>query len=135
MRRIVSALWLALCGVTLAQAAEETWFSVHLDGRKIGHMRTARVPETGDTIRHEQELELRVERNGDALRIATAERSWETSSGEPLRFETEVRAEARAQPLEAEPLRKLVALAELRKRDDIAFVALTTLVTIGAANQ
>jgi hypothetical protein len=50
------------------------------------------------------------------------------------RFETEVRAEARAQPLEPEPLRKLVVLSELRRREDIAFVALTTLVTIGAAN-
>jgi hypothetical protein len=90
VRRIVSALWLALCCVTLAQAAEETWFSVHLDGRKIGHMRTARVPEANGVVRHEQDLELRVERNGDALRIATAERSWETAAGEPLRFETEV---------------------------------------------
>lgn len=88
MRRIVSALLLCLC--LSAQAAAETWYSVHLDGRKIGHMRSARSVEDDGRVRHEQALELSVERNGDALRIRSDERSWETAQGEPLAFEVEL---------------------------------------------
>ena len=99
MRRIVSAprwLWLLLCFWASAQTAaaapvaDETWYSVHLDGRKIGHMRSQRAEEANGRVRHEQTLVLTVERNGEALRIATDERSWESAAGEPLAFETRI---------------------------------------------
>jgi len=87
--RIVSAL-LLLCLSVAAQAEDETWFSVHLDGRKIGHMRSLRAVETDGRVRHEQTLVLSLERNGEALRISTDERTWETVSGMPLAFETDI---------------------------------------------
>jgi hypothetical protein len=87
VRRIVFALLLCLASVC---AAEETWFSVHLDGRQIGHMRSLRALDTDGRVRHEQSLVLSVERNGDALRISSDERSWETVDGTPLAFEVEV---------------------------------------------
>jgi hypothetical protein len=95
VRRIVSAVGgLGLCLAAFVAAAqtasEETWYSVHLDGRKIGHMRSARVLEPEGRVRHEQALTLTVERNGQALRIATDERTWETVEGEPLAFETRI---------------------------------------------
>lgn len=89
MRRIVSAL-LLLCVCVTARADDETWYSVHLDGRKIGHMHSVRAVETDGRIRHEQTLVLSLERNGEALRISTGERSWETPAGVPLAFETEI---------------------------------------------
>jgi hypothetical protein len=89
VRRIVAALWLlALCAG--ARASEETWYSVHLDGRKIGHMRTLRAEEPDGRIRHEQTLSLTIERSGARLGLATDERSWESAAGEPLAFEHEV---------------------------------------------
>jgi hypothetical protein len=88
VRRIVSALLLCLC--VTAQAGDETWYSVHLDGRKIGHMRSLREVEDGGRVRHEQALELNVERQGDALRIASEERAWESIRGEPLAFEADL---------------------------------------------
>jgi hypothetical protein len=88
VRRIVFAL--LLCSCVAAQASEETWYSVHLDGRKIGHMRSQRTVEDGGRVRHEQALELSVERSGDALRITSQERSWESSAGAPLAFEADL---------------------------------------------
>ncbi|MCI1730444.1 MAG: transglutaminase-like domain-containing protein [Chiayiivirga sp.] len=83
-------LWFAALAVAAPQAPEETWYSVHLDGRKIGHMRSVRALEADGRVRHEQALVLTVERSGQVLRIATDERSWETAAGAPLAFETRV---------------------------------------------
>lgn len=89
MRRIVAALGLlCLCLCAGAQAAGETWYSVHLDGRKIGHMRSVRAVEDDGRVRHEQNLSLTLERNGERLGISTEEKSWETAGGEPLAFES-----------------------------------------------
>src|SRR5687768_15011088 len=44
VRRIVAALML-FCLCAAARADDEFWYSVHLDGRKIGHMRSARAVE------------------------------------------------------------------------------------------
>lgn len=89
MRRIVAALWLlVMCAG--ARADDEFWYSVHLDGRKIGHMHTVRAVEADGRIRHEQLLSISLERNGQALGIQTEERSWESAAGEPLAFESRV---------------------------------------------
>jgi hypothetical protein len=89
VRRIVSAL-LLLCIASFAHADEETWYSVHLDGRKIGHMRSLRAEQSDGRVRHEQRLELSLERSGMVLRIVTDERTWERADGTPLAFETDI---------------------------------------------
>ena len=64
MRRIVSALLLAcLCGSALA--SDEAWFSVHLDGRKIGHMHSQRSVDADARVVHEQSLSLTMQRQGE----------------------------------------------------------------------
>ena len=89
MRRIVAALML-LCLCAAARADDEFWYSVHLDGRKIGHMHSVRAVEADGRVRHEQLLSLSLERNGEALGIQTEERSWETAAGAPLSFESRI---------------------------------------------
>lgn len=89
MRRIVAAI-ICLCAAGLACAAEEHWFSLHLDGRKIGHMHTLRYAESDGRIVNEQTLSLQLERSGEALAISTRERNWETPQGVPLAFESQV---------------------------------------------
>jgi transglutaminase-like putative cysteine protease len=86
LRRIVAALWL-LCLCLDARAADQTWYSVHLDGRKIGHMLSVRALEPDGRVRHEQTLSLTLERNGEKLALATEERTWESPTGTPLAFE------------------------------------------------
>jgi hypothetical protein len=89
VRRIVGALMLLFLAAT-ASAAEEHWFSLHLDGRKIGHMHSLRTIEPDGRVLSEQALTLSLERNGTALGIATRERNWETPDGRPLAFESQV---------------------------------------------
>lgn len=89
MGRIVSALLLLFASVA-APAADEQWYSVHLDGRKIGHMHSERALEADGRVRHAQRMALRLERSGTALEISTDERSWESAAGEPLAFETRI---------------------------------------------
>ena len=88
MRRIVAAL--CLLALSAGARAQETWYSVHLDGRKIGHMRSLRAEEPDGRIRHEQSLSLTIERSGSRLGLATQERSWESAAGEPLAFEHQI---------------------------------------------
>lgn len=95
MRRTVSilSLFVLLTATAFAKGPpekEETWYSVHLDGRRIGHMHAQRQVERDGRIRHEQALVLTVERNGQSLRIASDERSWETADGAPLSFESRI---------------------------------------------
>lgn len=95
MRRIVAVvgglgLWLAAWAAAGQAPPGETWFSVHLDGRKIGHMHSVRSIEPDGRVRHEQAMGLSVDRNGQALRISTDERTWETAAGAPLGFESRI---------------------------------------------
>jgi hypothetical protein len=98
----------------------------------------ATVARTGDANKaiglYQRAIEARPGHVGAVRALLSLTNDAATRSSTLARFETEVRAEARAQPLDAAPLRKLVALAELRRDEDVALVALTTLVTIGAAN-
>lgn len=66
--------------------AEQQWYSVHLDGRKIGHMHATREVD-GDRVRSSRTLELTLERNGERLQVRSAEQSEETADGRPLGFE------------------------------------------------
>jgi hypothetical protein len=89
VRRIVAALFLLLSAAS-ARGAEEHWYSLHLDGRKIGHMHTLRQLGADGRVLNEQALSLQLERSGAVLSIATRERNWETAQGVPLAFESEV---------------------------------------------
>jgi transglutaminase-like putative cysteine protease len=89
VRRIVAAIVL-LSAAAVAGAAEEHWFSLHLDGRKIGHMHTLRYVEPDGRVVNEQTLALQLERSGAPLSISTRERNWETPQGVPLAFESQV---------------------------------------------
>jgi len=88
VRRIVAIV--LLLASAAAPAAEEHWFSLHLDGRKIGHMHTLRQQGADGRMVNEQALSLQLERNGAALTIATRERNWETPAGVPLALESGV---------------------------------------------
>lgn len=88
MRRTALALFLLLA-CAAAHAAEEHWFSVHLDGRKIGHMLQSRDIEAEQVVSR-QLLSLTVERAGEALTIESDERAWETRDGLPLAFEVRI---------------------------------------------
>jgi hypothetical protein len=76
-----------LGGFRLAAAGDEQWYSVHLDGRKIGHLHALRT-ELPDRVRSERRLQLVLERNGQPLRVRSEETVDETPDGEPLGFST-----------------------------------------------
>jgi hypothetical protein len=65
------------------------WFSVHLDGRKVGHLQSQRWLE-GDEVHSERRLQINLERSGEPLALASSERSIETIDGEPLGFASEL---------------------------------------------
>lgn len=87
MRRI--ALSLLFLFAAAAASAEEHWFSVHLDGRRIGHMQLSR--DVDDTqVTHRQVLALTLERSGEALTLRSEETMVELADGTPLSFDTEI---------------------------------------------
>src|SRR5688572_33113873 len=72
VRRIVAAFILLLAAAS-ARGAEEHWYSLHLDGRKIGHMHTLREAGRDGRVMNEQALSLQLERSCAVLSIATRE--------------------------------------------------------------
>jgi hypothetical protein len=84
MRRYLLAL---LCLSTLAQAAPPTdeWFTVLLDGRKIGSFRSMREVH-GREVLTTQTLEIALERAGVRVSLGSSESSTETLDGQPLAF-------------------------------------------------
>lgn len=88
MRRIVAVILLLFASAV--HGAEEQWYSLHLDGRKIGHMHALRHLDSDGRVVSEQALWMQVERSGTLLTIATRERNWETPQGLPLAFESQV---------------------------------------------
>lgn len=89
--RSLFSLVLLLCLLIPAAAVADTqehWFSVHLDGRKIGHMHTRRALEAGRVLT-DRTLELTLERNGEPLVVRSLERNEEGPAGEPFGFVSE----------------------------------------------
>jgi hypothetical protein len=83
----LAGLLAAASGAAALPGSTEQWFSVHLDGRKVGHMHSTR--EAADaTVRHRRHLELSLERNGETLIVTSTELTEETMDGTPLAFET-----------------------------------------------
>lgn len=88
MRRLALLSFVVLLlFATLSHAAtrEETWMSVTLDGRKIGHMHNLREVRDGRIVTT-QMLNVQLERAGMSIGLISSETSEETPSGKPLAF-------------------------------------------------
>ena len=85
MRHFLLIALLAFAGLAHAQAREETWMSVTLDGRKIGHMTNVREVRDG-RVATSQTLDVAMERSGISIGIVTTESTEETADGKPLSF-------------------------------------------------
>lgn len=68
-----------------AAAADQRWYSVHLDGRQIGHLQATRDERDGRVTTF-QSMRLEIDRNGTPMQLSHDERSEETSGGRPLAF-------------------------------------------------
>jgi hypothetical protein len=85
MRRILGLLVLLIPLAAHAEPAQEQWFSVLLDGRKIGSFESTReVREEKVTTR--QRLDIDLERAGTKISMSSTETSEETVDGKPLAF-------------------------------------------------
>jgi len=85
-----AAIWLLLVMLgfgssSINAATREDWYSVHLDGRKIGHIATTRTTnEAGVNTRQVMQLEL--QRDGQTLPIHSEQTTRESLDGDPLGF-------------------------------------------------
>lgn len=77
---LLAALWQAP-----PLAAQEQWYSVHLDGRKIGQLHSIRRVDA-EGVHGSQRLQLDLERSGEALRIVSEQSTVESLDGLPLAF-------------------------------------------------
>jgi hypothetical protein len=78
---------LPLAAAAHSAAADDTWMSVLLDGRKIGSMHTVRSVD-GERVRTTQAMQIELERSGLKVALSTSETDEETREGRPLRFES-----------------------------------------------
>jgi tetratricopeptide (TPR) repeat protein len=83
---------------------------------------------------YERVLALRPGHTAAARALSTVATDEQRKALAITRFENEVRAECATHPTEGEPLRKLLALSELRADPDVAFIALSALCTLDLAN-
>ncbi len=88
---LLCCLLLALFAAVPAAAgsAEQHWYSVHLDGRRIGHMQASRSVD-GDRVLTRRVLALTIERSGQSLQVRSEEMTDETTAGAPLGFSTDI---------------------------------------------
>ncbi|TCO40401.1 transglutaminase superfamily protein [Dokdonella fugitiva] len=87
MRRL-SLLALLLATLPLAASAappEDQWFTVLLDGRKIGSFESKREVH-GHEVHTTQTLQIELERNGVKVALGSSESATETLDGQPLAF-------------------------------------------------
>ena len=87
MRLSIAALLLWTSAAAFAAPADDTWMSVMLDGRKIGHMHTTRTVK-GDRVTTTQALSVELDRAGVKVSLTTSEIDTETRDGKPLAFAT-----------------------------------------------
>ena len=85
----LAALLLATC-VARAEPPPQQWFTVLLDGRKIGSFEATRK-ENGGTVTTTQTLELVLDRVGTRIALGSSETSIETRDGQPLAFRSSTR--------------------------------------------
>lgn len=90
MLRFALALCLVLPLLVRAEPPAEQWFTVLLDGRKIGSFNTTRHVH-GDQVTTRQTLHLVLDRNGTGIALSSDETSEETRGGKPLAFHSVTR--------------------------------------------
>jgi hypothetical protein len=84
MRRLMLLL-LSLPLLARAAPPEEQWYTVLLDGRKIGSFESRREVAAGE-VRTTQSLQVELERAGIRVALGSTERTVETTDGKPLGF-------------------------------------------------
>lgn len=85
MRRLIPALLLVLSSFAVAAPPEDQWFTVLLDGRKIGAFESKREVRGADVVTM-QKLDLVLDRAGTQVALSSAETSTESKDGKPLAF-------------------------------------------------
>lgn len=85
----LAALLLATCAAR-AEPPPQQWFTVLLDGRKIGSFEATRREDAG-TVTTTQTLELVLDRVGTRIALGSSETSIETRDGQPLAFRSATR--------------------------------------------
>lgn len=93
MRHRTALLWLVLSLSLVAglaaraqsPAADTSWMTVLLGGRKIGHLQIEHQ-RAGDTVTTTQTLVIELNRNGNRVPLGVMTRSVESASGQPLAF-------------------------------------------------
>ena len=88
MRRIASLVLLLVPLSALAEPPADQWFTVLLDGRKIGSFESTRVLRDGRVVTS-QTLDLSIERAGTAIALSSKETTEETPDGKPLAFHSD----------------------------------------------
>lgn len=86
MHRYLLACLLAASACAHA-APEETWMSVTLDGRKIGHLHNQRELRA-DRVVNRQTMAMSIDRAGVSIALEVSETHEETPDGKPLAFST-----------------------------------------------
>ncbi len=69
----------------MAADAEPQWFTVLLDGRKIGQFESTRDVR-GDQVTTRQSLQIELDRAGTSVSMSSTETSVESTAGEPISF-------------------------------------------------
>lgn len=87
---LLPAFILLAAGVARAEPSQQQWFTVLLDGRKIGSFEATRRVEAA-TVTTTQTLELVLDRVGTRISLGSSETSIETRDGEPLAFRSATR--------------------------------------------
>jgi hypothetical protein len=90
MFRFALALFLVLPLLVHAGPPPEQWFTVLLDGRKIGSFEATRRVH-GDQVTTRQKLDIVLDRAGTSIALASEESSEETHAGQPLGFRSVTR--------------------------------------------
>jgi hypothetical protein len=85
MRHLCFVVLLALPSLAAAAPPQDQWFTVLLDGRKIGAFESRRVVD-GTHVVTTQTLDLVLDRAGVRVALSSSEASTETSDGRPLAF-------------------------------------------------
>lgn len=85
MLRLAVMLLLIVPMLAQARPAAEQWFSVLLDGRKIGSFVSSRTV-NGEEVKTQQELRIEFDRAGTSISMGSSETTIESIDGKPLAF-------------------------------------------------
>lgn len=104
MRRLFVVLALLVAALPASAAsATDTWMTVLLEGRKIGHLHETRTVE-GDRVTTTQTLDIALDRAGTSVAMRNEETSVETREGQPLAFRSRTELSGVASTVEGKRL-------------------------------